>query len=219
MVLYGDSHAGMWFRAIEDIATRAHWRLVVLYKPACPAEPVPVRALGTPGRWVACTQWQRFAVNRIDQIDPDLLIVSQASDYEDPAGTRYTPLQWQHGLETLFTSMSAPHAAKIVLGNLPSSKGPDCVAQHVHDVQVCATLPRSSVTPYNDAERRAVASVRARYVDVSSWFCGMTCSAVIGRYDVYAGGGHVTSDYSRFLEGVLAQALQLHGFGVARPAR
>src|ERR1700686_3442969 len=26
MVLYGDSHAAMWFQALDDIAIRAHWR-------------------------------------------------------------------------------------------------------------------------------------------------------------------------------------------------
>ena len=32
MVLYGDSHALMWFRAMNQIAIRAHWRLVILGK-------------------------------------------------------------------------------------------------------------------------------------------------------------------------------------------
>ena len=211
MVLYGDSHAGMWFRSIEDIAKRAHWRLMVLYKPACPAEPLPVRAIGTTGRWVACADWQRFAIKRINQIDPVLLIVSQASDYEDPTGRRYTPMQWQGGLTVLFAHIAAPHAVKIVLGNLPSSKGPDCVAQHVDDVQLCATPPRSSLTPYNNAERLVADAEGARYIDVTPWFCGSTCSAVIGDYDVYAAGGHVTLDYSRFLESVLGQSLDLAG--------
>ena len=27
MVLYGDSHSGMWFQTIDDVATAAHWKL------------------------------------------------------------------------------------------------------------------------------------------------------------------------------------------------
>ena len=42
IVLYGDSHAGMWFRAMDGIAHRSGWRLVVLFKPGCPASLVPV---------------------------------------------------------------------------------------------------------------------------------------------------------------------------------
>ena len=213
MVLYGDSHAGMWFQALDQIAKQAHWRLVVLFKLACPASPLPIRAIGTPGEWVACTQWHRFAIGRINRIQPNLLIVSQASSYENPKGNRYTPAQWQLGVTEMFQRVKAPTAAKVVLENLPTSRGPDCLAQHPHDVQLCATSPRSALTPYNDAESRAAAAEGARFVDVTPWFCDNTCSAVIGTYDVYAHGGHITADYSRFLEGVLAKSLKLPSFG------
>ncbi|HEY5025277.1 MAG TPA: acyltransferase family protein [Acidimicrobiales bacterium] len=208
MVLYGDSHAGMWFVALDDIAKQAHWRLIVLFKPACPASPLATHALGSTGPWVACEQWQRFAIARVNQIDPDLLIVSQASYYTSPKGVRYTPAQWQHGLAQLLAGVTAPKTKSVVLGNIPSSEGPDCLARHSADIRACATSPHSALTPYNDAEARAAVG-RARYVDVTPWFCAKTCSAVVGRYDVYLPGGHVAVGYSRFIEGVLASALGL----------
>jgi peptidoglycan/LPS O-acetylase OafA/YrhL len=77
MVLYGDSHALMWFNALDDIATNAHWRIVLLSKPACLADLLPTRVPGAIGEatdeWVACDQWHRFAINRINaepQPDP-----------------------------------------------------------------------------------------------------------------------------------------------------
>ena len=42
MVVYGDSHALMWLPAFDNIARTAHLRLVILAKPACPAELVTV---------------------------------------------------------------------------------------------------------------------------------------------------------------------------------
>ena len=36
VVLFGDSHAAQWFPALDDIATRHHWRLLVLTKKGCP---------------------------------------------------------------------------------------------------------------------------------------------------------------------------------------
>ena len=54
MVLYGDSHAGMWFRAIDGIATRAHWKLIVLFKPGCPANDLSVPPPGASSRRVEC---------------------------------------------------------------------------------------------------------------------------------------------------------------------
>ncbi|HTZ10405.1 MAG TPA: acyltransferase family protein, partial [Acidimicrobiales bacterium] len=40
MVLYGDSHAAMWFQALDQIAVRTHWQLVLLSKVGCPAIPL-----------------------------------------------------------------------------------------------------------------------------------------------------------------------------------
>ena len=47
--------------ACDAIAKRAHWRLVVLTKPACLAAPLPTQAPGLRGDWVACDRWHRFA--------------------------------------------------------------------------------------------------------------------------------------------------------------
>jgi SGNH domain (fused to AT3 domains) len=211
MVLYGDSHAGMWFRALDDIATRAHWKLVVLTKGFCPAAPLSVHPAGVVGEWVACDQWHKSALARINQIDPALLVVSQAS-----ADGHYTPDQWRRGLEDLFTRVTAPRTVKLVLGNIPAtSKDPDCVARHTDDVQACSRPRTSSETPYNNAERSAAAAQGARYIDVTPWFCATTCSAVIGPYNVYYIAHHVALDYSRFLEGVLAGSLDLAGVGHA----
>jgi peptidoglycan/LPS O-acetylase OafA/YrhL len=209
MVLYGDSHAGMWFRAFDDIATRVHWRLVLLFKPACLADPLPthlpIGTGSTVGEWVACDRWHRFAINRINRINPDLLIVTQNIN-GTPQGIPYTPTQWQHGLELLFKAVTAPKTTKLILGDIPLARGHDCLAQHADDVQACSGGP---LTPYNHAERRAAAAEGARYISVTPWFCAKTCSPVIGNYDVYFDASHVGVGYSRFLEGVLARSLDL----------
>ena len=41
MVVYGDSHAGMWFQALNSIAMQDHWRLAYLGKGWCPANSLP----------------------------------------------------------------------------------------------------------------------------------------------------------------------------------
>jgi peptidoglycan/LPS O-acetylase OafA/YrhL len=217
MVLYGDSHAAMWFQALDDVATAAHWKLVVLAKSACPAEPVATEAPGVGGDWAACDTWHSFAIKRINEIDPNLLIVSEASNYDTPSGVFYTRGQWQDGLEKLFKTVTAPKAVKLVLGNIPSSKGADCLTAHTADVQACSSSPHSPLSPYNNAEKRAAVAEGARYIDVTPWFCAKTCSVVIGNYDVYLSGSHVAVGYSRYLEGALSDALDLSTFGRAAP--
>ncbi len=107
---------------------------------------------------------------------------------------------------------ASPKTARLVIGDVPASLGPACLTHHIDNVQACSVLP-DVLRPYNDAEERAAVLRGARYVNVTPWFCAMTCSAVIGNYDVYYGLGHVAVAYSRFLEGVLAQQLQLSGSG------
>lgn len=207
MVLYGDSHAGMWFRALDDIATRAHWKLIVLFKPACLADPLPTHLSAATGVWVACNRWHRFAIARINRLDPDLLVVTQSVS-QTPNGVDYTPTQWRSGLRDLLRQVIAHRT--VVLGDIPASRGPTCVAQHADDVQVCSpSATKAETVTYVRAERQAAVSVGDRYVDVIPWFCAKTCSPIIGRYDVYFDQSHVSVGYSRYLEGVLAQKLDL----------
>ncbi len=212
MLLYGDSHAAMWFQAFDDIAIRAHWKLFILTKGACPAAPIPTQTPGGHGEWPVCDEWHHFAIDRINRIDPNLLIVTQ-NVAPTPSGIGYTPRQWTRGTEKLLRRVTGPKTAKVILGNIPLIGGPDCLTQHMDDVQACSRSPRSYRTFYNHAEAVAAAAERARYIDVTSWFCAKRCSSVIGNYDVYFNSAHVALGYSRFLEDVLAGKLDLASFG------
>ena len=203
MVLYGDSHAAMWFRALDNIASADHWRLVVLTKASCPAAPLSVPARGVPGRWVACDQWHRHVLERIDELRPALLVVSQAHS------RLYSSKQWKDGLERLLDEVRRSVGASVVLGDVPPSRGADCLSRHVDDVQACSTSVRSARTPYDAAEQLAAEDAGARYVDLIPWFCATTCSPIIGDFSAYSIPNHVSVGYSVFLQNALATALSL----------
>jgi peptidoglycan/LPS O-acetylase OafA/YrhL len=205
MVLYGDSHAGMWFQALDAIAKRVHWKLVILFKEQCSASMSPRNQPGGFGPWVACNQWHQFAAKRIRQIDPALLVVSQASNYRNPKGG------WEKGLRRLLVQVAPPNTKKVVLGSpaISTAGGADCMSRHANDIQACSGPPDPVITGFNNEEQRAAISDGARYVSVIPWFCTKTCSDVIGHYATYIVGDHVTVGYSLFLEGVLAKSLDL----------
>ncbi len=209
IVLLGDSHAAMWFQALNGIAIRKHWKLVLLYKDGCPASLVPVERQGVVNE--RCNQWHKFVVGRIRSIDPEVLIVSQAELYVRPDGSRYYPSQWQRSLDTTLAMLSTQNTKKtIVLGNLVASgsSGPDCLGRHTDNVQTCSSHPRLNFVALNKAEKRAAKAVGAKYVNVVPWFCTSVCSEVIGNDEVYW-QNHVTVGYSLFLEGVLQKAIAL----------
>lgn len=213
IVLYGDSHAGMWFQAINGIATSEHWRLDLLMKNGCPASVV---AVATPQgtRLTVCDQWHQYAVARIKQIDPQVLIVAQTSGYITPGAGQYTTQEWQRSLQDLLTTLSTPTMRQIVIGNLPvpASEGPDCLARHKSDVQACAVPPNHTFLAFNAAEKRAADAVGAHYIDTIPWFCTKTCSPIIGNDQIYW-DDHVTTGYALFLEGVLTESLDLPSNG------
>ncbi|HVA04895.1 MAG TPA: acyltransferase family protein [Acidimicrobiales bacterium] len=216
MVLYGDSHALMWFEALDAVAKHAHWRLVVLGKDWCHVSLV-VRTnppgFGVPGgRYTQCDAWHRFAIQRINKVNPDLLIVT-----EEPGGERYptgkiTPGLWEQGLVKALDAITSPKTQKVVLGNIPITThiNPNCLARHEHDVQACSGLPNFSHTAMNNAEKTAASASGARYIDVMPWFCSTTCTDIIDDIVVYKDSDHITATYSRYLENELSLAL---GFG------
>jgi peptidoglycan/LPS O-acetylase OafA/YrhL len=217
MVVYGDSHAGMWFDAMNYIAAQTHWKLVYLGKGDCPADMLPYEnppATGPAGsEYADCDQWHKFALNRINQLHPDLVVITQ--DFRTrPDGIAYTSSQWQQGLTDAFEAMRVPASKIIVLGNIPelANSVPQCLVQHSQDVQACSAPPNRFVSRYNRAEMAAASSAGVRYVDVTPWFCSTTCTAVVSKYQVFFDQYHVGLYYSYFLGPVLGQALDLSAY-------
>jgi peptidoglycan/LPS O-acetylase OafA/YrhL len=214
MVLYGDSHAAMWFVAFNDIAKWAHWKLVVLSKGFCPVDALPYgnpSGYGRPGDvFEACDQWHRYATARINRIHPDLVVMTQEFT-QDPAGHAYSAAQWQRGLTVAVDGLTVPKDRIVVLGNLPGvgHSGPACLARHPTSVERCWFPPVSALTRYDGAERAAASDAGARYVSTTPWFCSSICTAIIANFEVYYDPYHVTGTYATFLEGTLAQSLSL----------
>jgi peptidoglycan/LPS O-acetylase OafA/YrhL len=212
MLLYGDSHAGMWFQAIDNIAKSAHWKLVVLFKPGCPASDLSSPPPGTlVGRWPACDKWHKFAVRRIKSIDPDLLIISQTAKYRDAEGKHYSHEQLRVAFTHLLQEVRTPGTTTVVIGNPvePHVDGQDCLSRHSDDIQICSGPPDPGFSSFNGIEQAVAVKEGARFISVVPWFCTHTCSSVIQHYEVYLRNDHITEAYTLFLQGVLAKALHL----------
>jgi peptidoglycan/LPS O-acetylase OafA/YrhL len=222
MVVYGDSHALMWIPALNSIAAKVHWRLVVLAKPDCPAALVsvsnPIITLQNQnGEFLACDSWHRWSVRWINEHKPNVLVATQTSGYRVPllgklSNQHISAAQWQSGFEALFNAVTAPNIKKVLLGSTPvgSELSPACLSAHTHDVQACSS-PRSRAVPvsYRAAQQSATQASGAGYIDPTPWFCTATCSAIVGRYVVYVGLSHITATYAQYLQTVLGRSLAL----------
>lgn len=213
IVLYGDSHAGMWWSGFNAVAKRAHWKLVLLMKAACPSVDLSFWNFQTNSAYSECDAWHQYATNRINKMDPAVVVFTSwwHGDGIIPNGYAPTLAQWQTGLEQSINAITSPGTKKVVWGDIPylAQTGPDCLAAHESDVQACSTQASLAVlTDHEQTLKAAAQATGAMYVATTPWFCTSECTAVIGKYGVYADANHITSSYALYLQGAIAEALQ-----------
>jgi len=212
MVLYGDSHAAMWFQDMDDFAYLFGWRLIVLAKGDCPFIDLPFAnppGYGSPdGAFEACARWHTFALRRIAAVRPDLVVLTQESDL-GPREYGYSAATWEEAMVRTIHELPVPVAHVVVLGNIPQTihSGPQCLAAHPQNVQRCSGPNSPYTARHTEAERKAAASTGAGYINTIPWFCTTTCFDVIGNYQPYWDPYHVTATYSHVVAPSLAAAL------------
>ncbi len=212
VVLYGDSHAGMWFDAMSLAGNLYGWKLVDLGKGDCPANDLPYENPSGWGRsgalFTACKQWHQFAMQRIRSLHPDLVAITEEFRFR-PGGAPYSPRAWRAGLARTIGELGVPKAHVAILGNMPilPHSPPGCLSRHPTEIQLCSAPLPEYLTEYLDAERKAASDAGSHYVNVIPWFCSDICTPVIGRYLPYWDKLHVALPYSMYLTKVLAQSL------------
>jgi prepilin-type processing-associated H-X9-DG protein len=214
MVLFGDSHAAMWFGVLNKMARAAHLRLVLFSKAACPVASVMLTNPTTErGPWTACERWREDSIARINELHPQLVVIGEAGPDVPEAGIRasayhVTSSRWQVGVATSLGAIDVAPASRFVIGNVPPHvTGPVCLSQHTNNVQACSVPVAYNRSRFSSAEERATLDSGSSFVDAWPWFCATTCSSVIGRYVAYFDPFHVTNTYALTLQGVLAKAL------------
>jgi hypothetical protein len=214
MVVYGDSHAGMWGSALETIATRIGWRLESFYLPGCTAPDLPLISLQTNNPNTQCTKFHDVAVPTIRALHPNLVVVTSESTGETASGVYATPAEWQSGLEKTLKSLSEPGTALSVIGDIPQWNGDDanCLAANMNDVQACAVPTSQALSPDLQAEKNAAALSGAQYVSTTAAICEAKCEPIVNNMRVYLDEYHLTNAYVHYLSGPLQQAMDLPNY-------
>jgi len=121
VVLFGDSHAAQWFPALEEIADAQHWRLVTIIKPGC--TPLNIREDISPRMEQVCEQWRGVAIGDIQELRPELVIVTSASRHPGAQGHMIEDaLVWEQGARNTFAAL-ARQGAKVRFTGLSGTGG------------------------------------------------------------------------------------------------
>lgn len=216
VVLFGDSHAAHWFPPLHEIADDAGWRLEPLVKASCPSLDLPVLRDGAV--YDSCHAWQDASLERIAELQPDVIVLSNVRDYE-PADADGQPLDADRAdfhaaalartigrLRTLVPGVdvavvgTTPHAAQDAV---------ECLTANPTDVTACAGARRDLLdTELLAAQRDVALAAGATFVDASAWMCHeSTCPPVVGERLVYSVGSHLSPPFTRWLRPVFEEAL------------
>jgi peptidoglycan/LPS O-acetylase OafA/YrhL len=214
IVLFGDSHAGHWFPALETVAQDRHWKLVVVSKSACHAADVLIYLDTLKRNFTECAAWRTAAFARIRALKPAMVVMASTAQGgvlpgipaagQDVAWTQ----AWLRSVDAVKVS-----GAKVFYVNDTPWHGtvvPECLSAHLDDPQACA---RSRQAALLVPRRRqlvidAVVARGVRVIDPVPWFCTATaCPVIVGNVLVYKDRHHMTSAYSRLLAPLLSAAL------------
>jgi peptidoglycan/LPS O-acetylase OafA/YrhL len=213
VALFGDSHAAQWFPAMNAIAKKRHWRLAVYTKGACSAANVEIYLPAVKRAYTECVAWRNRTFTRIHQLHPAIVVTSSNADGGDALGVKGgQDAAWTEAWRVTTRRLSRSGTQVVYINDTPWPKGnvPDCLAEHVRDIQDCAEKTSAAI---GKARRpmmsKAVARLGATVVDPMPWFCSLSsCPVVLGNLLVYMDDSHMTTRYAALLSPLLSEKLK-----------
>jgi hypothetical protein len=216
VVLFGDSHASVWFPALDQLSIQRHWRLLIFTRAGCSP---PEVALNPPPRAAICDAWRQNSEAQIAALHPALVFVSWARWIEDgalpeagvPTGF-LTP--WLDGIVATFNFLRQSSGGVIFISDVPTLKfgAARCLYHHLTDVKPCNSTPRSKAIflPQVRADEFELADLMGvPSIDPTSWFCTATvCPVLVRNIMVYYDSAHMTPAWSSFIEPVFATSVK-----------
>lgn len=209
VVLAGDSHAGHWLPALQELARKNGWALYSYTKSACPFSDAPVRSNSK--EYIACQEWNRAALSEIISLRPDVLVTSQSRGQRafgaesDADSLRILAA----GLMSRWRVLRQANIEVVAIADTPwmSVDVPDCLSSSLGSQGKCGT-DYADATKLPDAiELAATMDPNATVIRVNDYLCDEFCEPVIGGEVVWRDRHHLTATYSRRLAPYLEPTL------------
>jgi peptidoglycan/LPS O-acetylase OafA/YrhL len=209
MVLFGDSHAAQWFPALKAIADSRHWKLVTIIKSSC--SPMIVKTLNTMRAIEACEQWRKLSMAMIQEMRPDMVIMSSSSRYPQRDSSKLIDASdWERGSRDTFLALAGHGIAITFIRDIPHADYdvPYCLAQLAWNGRAsCPPLLRTKalIEDIYHAQLRAAAGIAdVKIIDMADTICGKdSCETQQGDIVKYRDTDHLTSKYAESIAGAL----------------
>ena len=227
VLVLGDYHADSLSTAVLDVAATRHLRVAEWGRAGCPFTAAP------PHGYPACGEWQRKAMDLVDQLHPDLVVIgnrstayttdvdrqvgSNAGRIERPDGrASRTEAQatdaWDAALNVTLRSLHERGVPVVVVGAPPGYRGTFPTPSILRPSLEPPVRSRAAVDATHDpvvaAERKAVAGIPGvAYIDPVPILCRRTCTPVQSGRWLYYDAFHLNNRGSRLLVPALSAAI------------
>ena len=213
VVLYGDSHAGMWLPPLDLLGRRDGFRVIPLIKLGC--APFDVEQLHGGAPLPACPPFRTWALERMRQLHPDVVVVAYRGLLEVvPPSGESTEEAWRSGARTSLREIAklAPRVEVISdITSLDFSPG-DCLTAPHSNTASCTQRQQSVTQTGNDLTRDAARATGARFVDVTGLVCHhKRCPLVVDHVVTYRDPWHISLTWSKVIAAELGRRLHLQG--------
>lgn len=209
VALVGNSHAGQWLPALQEIAKRKNWHVTTHLITVCYTVDAPI-VMDTPERSENCRKWNRETIDEIRAGDYDLVVTSNRTSTRQPIKGESKETTGDVAREAYRDTLNAWLDAGIpvlVLRDTPAATDltdvPGCVALNREDVSQCdAEAARRQVRdPLAEAAKNLENEGRPVAVtDLTDRICaGRTCYGVVGGVVVYFDAEHLSQTFVRTL--------------------
>jgi hypothetical protein len=212
IVAFGDSHALMWLTALIPTAVADKLKLVLMWRPSCPAATVSVWNPQTNSINAACNTYRTAEEKVIKKLHPVLVLLASRTTAINGAKGRPIPAAtWRNGLEATIAATRSATTRVAVIGDIVAFNAilPNCLAANPDHVQLCSVTDPNPKIPGHFADELAAAkAMKVPYLNPQPWLCTSVCSPVIGNLVSYYNNEHVSATYAAYLAGVWATALR-----------
>lgn len=211
LVVYGDSHAGMWLPALDALGAREHFRVIPLVKFGC--GPFDVTQLHDGHAYPECAAWRSWALTRIAQLRPAAVVLAYRSLlYVDPPAGSTREDAWTAGVSSALASLAPLTDEVEIVSDIPDLgfDPADCVTRPGARLRSCMGSPRGDMAVGNELTGSAAHAAGVRFVDVTDLVCADgRCPVVVERTVLYRDDAHLTMTWVRQLTDAVGQRLRL----------
>lgn len=211
VVLYGDSHAGMWLPPLDLLGQVNEFRVVPLMKMGCAPFDVVQLHRGLPHP--TCGPFRTWALRQMRDLQPDVILVAYRSLLEmDPPDGQTAGEAWSSGAASSLRKLGklAPRVEVISDITARDIRPGDCLTAPRATMATCTQREQAVSTTGNALTRAAALRSGARFVDVTDLVCAEhRCPLVAGGVVVYRDGSHISLTWSHVVAAELGRQLDL----------